>query len=67
MNEELICTYDQLPLSLDANHVASALGISKVSAYTLMHSEGFPTIYIGKRMIVPKDRFIKWIDAQYAS
>ena len=55
-------SYDQLPLALCADDVAAVLGISRANAYTLMHSKDFPTITIGKRMIVPKDKFIKWID-----
>ena len=56
--------YDQLPLALCAEEVAQVLGISRAGAYTLMHSKGFPTIKIGKRMTVPKDKLIEWIDKQ---
>ena len=55
---------DQLPVTLCANQVAQVLGISRANAYVLMHSKGFPTIRIGKRMVVPKDKFLKWMDAQ---
>ena len=55
---------EQLPLALSAEDVAQALGISRANAYTLMHSKGFPTIKIGKRMTVPKDKLIEWIDKQ---
>ena len=54
---------DQLPITLCAEDVASVLGISRAGAYTLMHSKGFPTIKIGKRM-VPKDKLVKWMEAQ---
>lgn len=27
----------------------------------LLRSDGFPTLHIGKRMVVPKDRFLQWI------
>ncbi len=57
-------SYDQLPLSLCAEDVAAVLNISRANAYTLMHSKGFPTIFIGKRMVVPKDKFLEWIDEQ---
>ena len=55
---------EQLPLALSAEDVAQVLGISRANAYTLMHSKGFPTINIGKRMTVPKDKLIEWIDKQ---
>lgn len=54
-------SYDQLPIVLTADHVASALGISRANAYALLRSDGFPTLHIGKRMVVPKDRFLQWI------
>lgn len=57
-------SYDQLPPSLCANDIAAVLGISRANAYTLMRSKGFPTIFIGKRMIVPRDKFIEWMDLQ---
>lgn len=47
---------NQLPISLSAEDVAQVLGISRANAYVLMHSKGFPTIRIGRRMTVPKDR-----------
>ena len=57
---------DQLPLALSAEDVAQVLGISRANAYELMHSEGFPTLKIGKRMTVPKDKLIEWIQARIA-
>ena len=53
--------FDELPLMLGAKEVADALNFSKSNAYCLMHREGFPTIYVGKRMLVPKDKFIDWL------
>ena len=58
---------EQLPITLSANQLAQVLGISRANAYTLMHSKGFPTIQIGKRMVVPKNKLIEWMEAQTAS
>lgn len=58
---------EQLPITLSANQVAQVLGISRANAYTLMHSKGFPTIKIGKRMVVPKNKLIEWMEKQTAS
>ena len=66
MNE---CTYkncDELPLMLKVVQVAAVLGISRAGAYELVHSEGFPTLKIGSRIVVPKDRLREWIDANTA-
>ena len=57
---------EQLPLALSAEDVAQVLGISRANAYILMHSKDFPTIKIGKRMTVPKDKLIEWIQTRIA-
>ena len=54
-------SYDQLPLFLNAELVAKTLGIAPSSAYELMHEKNFPTLRIGSRMVVPKDKFIEWV------
>ena len=51
-------------MALNANQVAAVLGISRAGAYNLMRSEGFPTLFIGKRMVVPKDRLMDWMNTQ---
>ena len=60
-------SYEQLPLTLCADDVAQVLSISRANAYTLMHSRGFPTIKIGKRMVVAKEKLSAWIEAQSAA
>ena len=66
MNSEFT-NYDQLPLALSAEEVAQVLGISRAGAYTLMHSKGFPVLQVGKRMVVPKDKLLDWIEKQIVS
>ena len=60
-------SYEQLPLALNADDVAAVLGISRANAYTLMRSKGFPTLIIGKRMTVPKDKLLEWMDEQMSA
>ena len=55
---------EQLPFTLNAQQVADLLGIAKNSAYQLMHSEGFPTLHIGRRLVVPKEKLLQWMDDQ---
>lgn len=59
-------TFDQLPLTLQASDLSAILGISRAGAYMLMHRYDFPTLFIGKRMVVPRDKFFQWMDAQLA-
>ena len=58
-----ITSFDQLPITLRAEQVAAVLGISRSNAYALIRQEHFSTLHIGKRMLVPKDRLIQWIEA----
>lgn len=56
--------YDQLPLFLNAGMVAKVLGISISSAYELMHETRFPALRVGSRIVVPKEKFCQWVEAQ---
>ena len=49
---------------LNAEMVAKLLGISQSGAYELMHEKGFPALKIGTRLVVPKYKFIAWVDKQ---
>ena len=62
MKESTYKTYDDLPLFLNADTVAKVLGIAPSSAYELMHEKDFPTLRIGNRMVVPKEKFIVWVE-----
>lgn len=50
-----------LLLVLQAKDVQNILGISKGKTYELMNSSDFPTIFLNKRMVVPKDKFFEWL------
>lgn len=64
MRESKYKNYDDLPLTLTAPEVGEALGISRAAAYELVRSKGFPHMRIGTRLLVPKDKFIQWIEEQ---
>lgn len=55
-------SYDDLPLFLNANMVSKVLGVSPSSGYELMHAKDFPVLRIGSRMVVPREKFIRWVD-----
>lgn len=42
--------------------LAKFLGISISSSYELMHEKGFPSLRIGSRLIVPKEKFRAWVE-----
>ena len=54
--------YSELPLFLNAETVAKLLGVSPSSCYELMHEPGFPILKVGSRMVVPKEKFIQWVE-----
>ena len=55
-------SYDELPLFLNAELVAKVLGVSPSSGYELMHEPDFPILKVGSRMVVPKEKFIEWVE-----
>ena len=62
MKESNYKSYADLPLFLNAEIVAKVLGVSPASSYELMHEVGFPALRIGSRMVVPKEKFIAWVE-----
>ena len=54
--------YDDLPLFLNARMVSQVLGVSPSSGYELMHEPDFPVLKVGSRMVVPKEKFIQWVE-----
>ncbi len=64
MKKSVYQSYDDLPLFLNANLVAQVLGVSISTAYEVMHEPSFPTLCVGSRMVVPKEKFIQWVEEQ---
>ena len=59
-------SYEDLPLFLTAKDVAKALGISVSTAYAQMRLKSFPSLHIGRRKTVPRDKFIEWVNEHTA-
>ena len=64
MKQTVYKSYDELPLMLSVPEVAAVLGISRAGAYELVRSDSFPALKIGCRIVVPKEKFIGWVNAQ---
>ena len=62
MKQSVYKAYEELPLFLNAETVAKVLGIAPSSSYELMHEVGFPVLKVGSRMVVPKEKFIQWVE-----
>ena len=64
MKESMFKSYDEMPLFLNAEMVAKALGVATSTAYEQMHEKDFPALKIGSRLIVPKEKFRQWVDSK---
>ena len=51
-------------LTMNTKELSAAMGISYPLALELTEREGFPCIRIGRRKVIPVDRFKAWLDAQ---
>ena len=59
-------SFDELPLMLTVEDVSHVLGIGLAHAYEVAHRKDFPTITLGSRIIVPRDKLMAWIEEQAA-
>ena len=57
-------SFDDLPLMLSVPELSAVLGIGLAHAYEIARREDFPTIKLGSRILIPKDRLIQWLNEQ---
>lgn len=55
---------NSLPLVLTPMDIAELLGISRNTAYQVVHSRGFPSFKVGKQYRVSSDKFLSWLNSQ---
>ena len=60
--EPRYCSYETIPLLLNAEEIVRVLGLSKSNVYELLRSDGFPTIVIGGRKLVRKEKLFAWLE-----
>ncbi len=46
----------------NANEVAAILGISKSKVYDLIRQGIIPSLKLGSRVVIPKQKFDEWLD-----
>ena len=61
MKKSIYKSYDELPLLLNVKQLADLLGVSDSSVYELIQETGFPSLRIGKRLVIPKEELREWI------
>lgn len=47
--------------TMSVQELSAQMGISLPKAYELVKSEGFPSIRIGTRILIPVDAFHEWL------
>ena len=55
--------FSSLPDVMTAEQLASALQISKSSAYALLNHSDFPTLRVGGRKMVMKKDLLEWLNS----
>ena len=63
MKKSIYTNYDELPLLLRVKQLADLMGVSDSSIYELILEADFPSLQIGKRIVIPKEELRKWITA----
>ena len=66
MEEDYYRSFDEVPVVLSAKDLSKVLCVSEAHAYRMMHAEGFPTIMIGKRLMVMKNSLMNWLSDKEA-
>ena len=54
-------------ITYSATEIAEILGVSKSAAYDLLHRKDFPTLHIGRRLLVVASQFDEWLAVQSAT
>ena len=61
-DKKRLSSYDDLPLVLDVADIQRIMGISRVSAYELVHTPGFPAFRRGRLIKVSNIAFFEWLE-----
>ena len=62
MQKMVYTSIEQIPVVINAERLGMILGVSRTTAYDLMHSGAFPTFKIGARIAVRKEHLLAWMD-----
>ena len=53
----------EMGAAVNVEELAQVLKISKTKAYELVKREGFPAVKLGKRILVPTEALVQWLNA----
>lgn len=60
----IVKSIDEYPDVLDVSDIKTFLGIGRRTAYDLVNSGEFHTVRIGKRIKIPKQSFLDWLNGK---
>jgi excisionase family DNA binding protein len=55
---------ENLPLVLKVEDVANIMNLARGTAYELVHRQGFPAVWVGRCIRIPREAFLTWLNAQ---
>lgn len=56
--------YEDLPIALTVDEVAEVMGICRKTAYRLVKEKNLAVRIGKKRLIIPRDRLISWLNGK---
>lgn len=51
-----------LPLVLNVAQAAQLMGVSRDKVYDMARTPGFPAVRHGRRILIPRDALIAWLE-----
>lgn len=64
MPKTIIANWEDLPIVLDAKDLQRILPIGHNGSYALLNDPGFPSLRIGKKLMVSRTALKAWIECQ---
>lgn len=57
---------DELPVMMDVQETAQFLRVGKQSVYRLAKQDGFPSVVVGGKIRILRDRLMTWLENEMA-
>ena len=56
---------DEIPITFGPAQLGDILGISRNKAYELANRPDFPKYRVGRKIIISKKHFVRWMDTHF--
>jgi hypothetical protein len=60
--EYTIKSFNDLPAVFGVHTMSQILGLSLSISYHIVRTDGFPMVKVGKRILIPKEKFVNWFN-----